>query len=48
MDATHRLLHNMKDGGGILMAFAWQRVEELVGESISKALKGTLFEEEGE
>jgi len=30
------------------MALAWQRIDELVGESISKALKGTLFKEGGE
>ena len=45
VDAAQRLLHDKENGGGILMTFAWQRIEELVGESISKALKGTLFED---
>jgi len=48
VDAAQRLLHDKENGGGILMAFAWQRIEELVGKSIDKALKGTLFESRGE
>ncbi len=45
VDAANRLLKNRSDGGNILMFFAWQPIEELVGDSIDKALVGTLFDE---
>jgi hypothetical protein len=48
VDAARRLLSDRKDGGGILMTLAWQRIEVLVGESIGKALAGTLFEDRPE
>jgi hypothetical protein len=41
VDAANRLLSNRSDGGNILMFFAWQRIEELVGDSINKAVSGT-------
>lgn len=45
VDAAHRLLQGRKDGGGVLMALAWQRIEELVGDNMNKALAGKLFDE---